>query len=334
MVFISKKHLLSILAVVCMVQPICGMQTTLKKPSRFSSVTRVLNSTKTKVVAGVIFAAYILHRSIQWHARNYSFRPLAVAGYDPVIKNPKGIVSIFVHGFGGHGGEARYLPQHCFYQDPSVKLNERVHGFDFQDSSRLSSAQQLPSCMGQDADIQKLKEAYDALVAKGYKVNFYGLSRGGAALASFLALYQPNNVNSAIFESPFDDLESVVKNKLIGIKHIPLVGSMTSAAATAIATSLPVGIQNYSAYRINPIDGAHKIPHNIPLLFISSKEDSLIPYTSTQALTEAIRKAGHPECDDMAVDKGDHCQILYGAEGHRVIGRIQKFLYDYSEPRK
>lgn len=246
-------------------------------------------------------------------------------GADAAIK------TLFVHGLGLGGAQQMqyYLKSEIFNNNDVCIEPDQCNPafFDFQDAGYVA-----PSYLGQSADIKKLKEEYDKIVASGHKVRLYGLSRGAATIINFLALYKPKNIVCAVIESPFDDLETIIEHKLnlVGVGHIPFVGPATCACITQLATVLPlpkqIDLRNHSVFDIYPKDVVHEIPHTIPLLFISSSQDWVIPQSSTQHLVDLLQMHGHKHCYHEQCAVGGHADIV--TQNDAIHGKIKSFLKD------
>lgn len=326
----SKKQVVTFLAIFCcwpgqsafdVSRLIQSVQSSLPH-----SIKRVLSSRSAKAV-GVTLATYGSYRLVQQYLRSRAISRL----YEQVqpeqkLEHANGVVTLFAHGLGGTNncGHA--------YKGGEIFSEDQLVSFDFQDSCEVRPT--CPSCLAQDADIAKLKEYYDGSV-KGWKrigtdnnVKLYGLSRGAATVLNFLAIHKPSNVACAVLESPFDDLETIVQGKLkaFGIGHIPIVGSMLSACITPILTALPVGLQNHTVFGVYPKDVVSNIPKDIPLLFISSKQDRLIPQQSTQNLVDILKKSGHKNVHNIVCNTGDHCKTVLHESNGQVREKVKEFM--------
>src|SRR3990167_3318812 len=289
---------------------------------RLACAAQARANTKTgRVLLGVTLA-YALHRGWQWYKRCHSFTP--IANSESVLPATAPVAALFAHGLGGDRDQAGSYSYNLRYHAANFA---EFHSFNFQDADTPPA----PACLGQLADILRLKAEYDRLVSAGYRVNLYGVSRGAVTVYNFLALYQPKNVHCAVLESPFDDLEAVIANWLLGVKHVPLLGGWCSASITGLITSVPLQrfgleLQHYSVYGINPCDVAQHIPQQIPLLFIACKGDNLIPHTSTMKLVTATQRAGHPHCYAIVTAYGSHANILWHSSATALGQAIVRFM--------
>lgn len=70
----------------------------------------------------------------------------------------------------------------------------------------------------------------------------------------------------------------------------------------------------------------------IPILIVCSKEDALIPSTSSIALFDALRKRGHKKAHLLVLDHGAHANILWGPDGHIYRNVVHAFYKLYGAP--
>jgi len=216
------------------------------------------------------------------------------------------IVTIFAHGLGGDATQGRYYhvdsnEQYSFIQTALITFNFKDAGNPFL------------SCLGQEADTACLHE-----ICKKYTCAILvGCSRGAATIANYLATYQPKNIVAAILESPFDQVSNVIKPRP-GLENLELIA--------------PSMYPNYKPNGLQPIKVAERIPHNIPILIVASKQDSLIPYTSTENLYNKIVASGHKKAHLLITKKGAHANILFEKNGYIFRDAVHAFFKEYDLP--
>lgn len=212
-------------------------------------------------------------------------------------------VTIYCHGLGGNKKEAQYF--HIQYGYQNAFIQGACESFDFKDVSNPNS-----SCLGQDVDIAYLHE-----VCKKYQhVQLFGISRGASTILNYAGLYQPSNIETMVLESPFDDVQTIIQR---------LTGAKSSD------TSM---YPNYDPQGIQPIKMVDKMPKNIPILIICSKQDTLIPVSSSANVYKKLRQTGHDKAHLLVVDHGVHANILNGKDGATVRNVIHAFFRAYNQP--
>lgn len=181
-----------------------------------------------------------------------------------------------------------------------------VHTFDYSNSKLLPKDQQVPSSIGQEADAERLAEEYFKLVEQGYRVIIYGASRGAATALMFMAFYQPINVDMAILEAPFADVEDVI-TACLNRAYLGFVPGLSTFF------NLVFGYyehKNYSTGGPTPKDIMADISHTIPLMFGCSLEDTFVPPNSTLKLPKLAQEGGHPYCWPVVLKYGYHAHLV------------------------
>lgn len=301
-----------------------------------SSIQRVLKSKPVLAVGAALAVgavAYKPYRLLQQYLRSRAIAGLKEAAQqgqqEQILEHPNiETKTLFAHGLGGEGTNCYYYKDaDVFHDDVNIEkpqFKRNLMHFNFQDTWYEGNK---PSCLAQDADINALKDWYDASVRENHKVILYGLSRGAATVLNFLAIHKPKNVACAVLESPFDDLETIVQDQLksFGIGYIPGLGTLASACITPIVTLYP-RLLNHTVFGVYPKDVVHEIPHDIPLMFISSKQDSLIPQSSTQNIVDIIKKSGHPQYHNIICNVGGHAGVTLS--NNQACKKAKAFMSD------
>jgi fermentation-respiration switch protein FrsA (DUF1100 family) len=179
-------------------------------------------------------------------------------------------------------------------------MPNRVHSFDFVDVHNVRQAG-----LAQEQDIRQLKAQIDA--KKDKNIVLLALSRGASTTISTMGTYRPQNVRAIIVESPFDDVRSVVSNQVSYARYIPGVTALGNLAAG-------IAFPHYSSCDLRPIDLVTNIPDRVPVLFICSKGDKLIPTWSSERLYEKLKnhrlKRGINNVYLLKTERGAHAHIL------------------------
>ena len=73
---------------------------------------------------------------------------------------------------------------------------------------------------------------------------------------------------------------------------------------------------NYKTNGQQPINSVVKIKNKqLPILIVCSKEDTLIPWTSSERLYKKFKEEGFVNCELVVVDRGPHGNILFAIDG-------------------
>jgi len=216
-------------------------------------------------------------------------------------------VTVFSHGLGGQGFHGGLY--HTSSGQPNAFIQGPMTYFDYDDVQKPIS-----SCLGQDADTASLHKACQPLA----KADLLGVSRGAATIVTYLAKYQPQNVELVIAESPFDSVEGIVDDRTYGS------GSLHHA--------LPLIFRNYNPNGAQPITNVERIDPEIPMLLICSEQDAVVPASSTKRLYYALRKANKPKVFLLETQYGDHANIIQGQDGTMVRNVVHAFYQTHGKP--
>ena len=231
---------------------------------------------------------------------------------------------LFSHGFGGVGDKAKR------YAADGILPTNTV-GFDYQDADlkvifgclKYGVGLKLwQSCLGQQADVERLLKAIEK---QEKPVVLFGESRGASTIIN-LARAIPDNVKAIVVDSPFDCIVNVVDYRM------GLWGANKVVDPKKITGLLPKILPNYKLDGPQPITSLEQFNehlHHIPILFICSKEDVKVPYSSSHALYKALKQRNHPMVHLLTFDKGEHGWMLEGPGGESYRNVVHAFFANY-----
>jgi len=233
------------------------------------------------------------------------------------------IEAIFAHGIADtHKQAYRY----------SIKevLTKPFLTFDFPDATEsFIRVKRQHTSLAQDNEIARLDEIYQKACAinKTGKIILFGLSRGASTILNFTATHQPKQVLALILESPFDCVESIIINKLKQFR-MP-VNDRTIAWGQKVMSFL---FSHYNPQGIHPVDVLDTIDKNIPIFIVCSKQDKLVPCTSSANIYKKFVESGHKKVHFLIVDSGNHSKILWDAQEEVYRHCTHAFYKKYNLP--
>ena len=182
------------------------------------------------------------------------------------------------------------------------------------------------STLGQENEIELLdknyRQACESLPDEDGLI-LMGVSRGAAVAANFVALNQPEKVRALILEAPFDNAINLAKNML---KKMPYGESL---APYFLSVAFPWHTQIGG---IHPENVVSSIPATMPILLISSEEDSTVPSSSVTHLFNILKDSGHTEVYLLVTERGSHAKVLWGPDGEQYQTVTHAFLARYGLP--
>jgi hypothetical protein len=232
---------------------------------------------------------------------------------------------IFSHGLGGCGHNIYYYTK----QNKDGKENPAYHfishhnicTFDYED------ADQNKINLAQEPDRVLLKQAHEEARLKNpeAKTLLFGVSRGGSCVLYYMGSEKPEDVNAIIVESPFAKVEDVIAH--YHLKKIP--GKRLRKWLARFFAFYLVPKLVYPSYKPNgpkPVEYVEHIPQTTSLLLVCSKEDHLVPATSTIKLYKKLKQAGHQNVYLLVLDHGEHAKLLRGRQGSIYQKTVHAFL--------
>ena len=175
--------------------------------------------------------------------------------------------------------------------------------------------------LGQQLDIDRLAMAYEETLHQIPDANIVlvGLSRGAATIINFVALHKPQHLKALILESPFDSYDSLIKHimKRFHLEYLPFfIGKMI------MHTRFPL----IDFEGIMPLKTAHWLPKELPMIFIHSKEDSVVPFESSVILYDIVCKNGNNNASFLQLEHGAHGKLMHGLQAELYQNTVKEFL--------
>lgn len=209
------------------------------------------------------------------------------------------IAYFFAHGLGGtHDAKYHYISEKillpaypCYaYNGPEV-----INGYEI-NVNKIA--------LGQHDDIAAAGNKLNSIPKEITSVGGFGVSKGAVTLINTAAILKPGQLKFLVLESPFADANDVAYHvgKSYGLEYIPFGGNIAKFALGNM-------YKNYNPDGIQPIKSVKKIP-NIPIIFIHSKKDKLIPINHSRKLYRELIKQGRTNVYLVEIERGNHANIL------------------------
>lgn len=158
----------------------------------------------------------------------------------------------------------------------------------------------------QDRDIQNHKRKYDACLnahPEAPKI-LYGVSRGAAttfrACARHGGLY--SDVRLVILEGCFDNVPHNLRARFPMICAVPGVYSLFHDFLTKVTC--------YKKDGGSPLEDVDRFPKHLPVAFITSEIDRVVPAECTKNLVQALVNAGHKEVYLLTLKSSSHSKYM------------------------
>lgn len=176
--------------------------------------------------------------------------------------------------------------------------------------------------LGQWKDINCLCKTYKKhrLDYPNTDIVLYGDSRGGTTIFNFIATHKPQRVKAAILEGVFDNIGHCIKHFLFSNK--------SPAQEEKIHNMLSFCIGNYDKNGICPRTLVNTISDDIPLLFVTSLKDGLVPPQSTMYLYTCLKARGFKKIHLLVLQKSLHpCYMIGDADDKNLYETVTHAFY-------
>jgi hypothetical protein len=252
----------------------------------------------------------LLYISIAWATNCLSQAVPNFHIYNNAVGSSKpSVVYLFSHGLGATHDQAKLFARiikdankraafnrYWFMEDP-------IAVFDFPDAKpQHNKFDRQVANLGQLKDIERLAYAYNETCK----------------------LY-PSRVSAVIVESPFDKIDNVIlnlfKNYYFGWLHKWFRELTAKLAFPAVDLN-----------GVFPIKTIADFPLNVPIIFVQSAKDTLIPLTCSRHLYKALKEAGHEHAYLFELEAGPHGNIIRGPQGQDYQDVIHAWLKLYNLP--
>lgn len=258
---------------------------------------------------------------------------LAVYTLVPTLCVSKNIVTVFSHGIADtwkqiHGYVKSYEKHDTIYHNERYILHTPCISFNYPDAStKFYRVNYNETSFGQENEIGRLNKAYNSTLLRhnNCDIILWGLSRGASNVLIFAGLYQLDNVKALILESPFFTMGEVIENIMIrkNLDWLPL-----SYGETLVEFIF----KKYTRYGHSPANCIENISKNIPIFIVCSREDLLVPHSSSMNVYKKLVESGHKHTYIFVTDFGRHAAILQGPDGEKYQWVINAFYKKYNLP--
>jgi len=221
-------------------------------------------------------------------------------------------VTIFSHGFGADYAQAN------FYK--TLFCSKNYIAFNYPDAPEKLFEKNTKTGLAQKSEMKALECALETAIDLEKPVVIYGVSRGASVIINVIGMrtFQKKplpEIRAIVLESPFAHCEDVING----------YASQFKLPAPFMRFLFKRFLKEYNSKKNAPIDWVHHMPKSIPILFISTKEDTIVPAASTQRLYQALCKDGHEHAYALVFDNGLHANLVWSIHGRDYATTLHAF---------
>lgn len=178
--------------------------------------------------------------------------------------------------------------------------------------------------LAQETDIfshQKKYTSWKKYDGKRNHLILWGVSRGGATTFNAIAKEKYPEVKLVVLEGAFDSIPNLIFNRASRYFKSNVVASCISCAISA-------GISFFTKYRNNgpsPITAVENFPEDIPVVFITSQSDAIVPCENTENLAYSLAKRGNNDVYLLKLKNSSHPDYMYDDKQDRET--YERFIH-------
>jgi hypothetical protein len=242
-------------------------------------------------------------------------------------------VTLFSHGIADTWKQVNwyiksYLKHDVRHYNDRVTIHTPFISFNYPDATnRFHRVNYNETSFGGKNEIRRLYKAYQKTNERFGQCDIilYGLSRGASNIVILAGTHQLDNVKALILESPYLTMAEVIAHMMTrrGLDWLPLSYGETIAEYT---------FRKYTRHGNSPDNCLKNIPQEMPIFIICSKEDHLVPASSSINLYKKLIESGHQHTYIFIADHGRHAAILKGPDGEKYEWIINAFYKKYNLP--
>lgn len=187
-----------------------------------------------------------------------------------------------------------------------LKYGVKVENISNRESVRGHYSPFSATNFAQNRDIQNHKRKYDACASvhpKAPKI-LYGVSRGAATTLRACALHAQDysDVRLVILEGCFDTVSHNLKARFPTLCALPGLYTLCHDLLSKVTC--------YKKDGGSPLDDVHRFPKHLPVVFITSEADKVVPSECTKNLVQAMVNAGHEEVYLLTLKESSHSKYM------------------------
>lgn len=211
-------------------------------------------------------------------------------------------------------------------QSPKVEKVPKVPEVEEPSSVRTHYINLFKFNFGQDGDLANHYDKYIGCVNEypDHDLILWGVSKGAATTLNALVKnnYETSKIKMVVLEGCFSDIESVFKHWVENRSYFDANFWLAKVFLWLLEKDL---LRYLISYRMNkdhdPVHILSSVPHNVPIVFITSAIDIVVPASQTVELYEKLRETGHPNVHLLILKNSRHHAYMFDDEEDRAAYR-------------
>ncbi|WP_419421221.1 hypothetical protein ACNVED_15235 (plasmid) [Legionella sp. D16C41] len=169
--------------------------------------------------------------------------------------------------------------------------------------------------IGQETDIQSHRKKYDAWLASKDKTNgliLWGVSRGTAATFCAFAKEKYPEVKLVVLEGAIDSVQNVIPGRVANTIPVDFISKKISNAITlGFSFFKKYNLMQYDPEGPSPLKSIEEFPEGVPVVFITSKKDTVVTCINTRNIAQALADKGKNDVYLLELEHSSHPNYMF-----------------------
>ncbi len=169
--------------------------------------------------------------------------------------------------------------------------------------------------IGQETDMQSHRKKYDDWLTKKDKTTglvLWGVSRGTAATFCAFAKEKYPEVKLVVFEGAIDSVQNVIPSRVADTIPVDFLSKpVMSAITSGFSFFKKYGLMQYDPQGPSPLKSVEEFPEGIPVVFITSKKDTVVTCKNTENIARALAKKCKNDVYLLELERSSHPNYMF-----------------------
>lgn len=169
--------------------------------------------------------------------------------------------------------------------------------------------------IGQETDMQSHRRKYDSWLASKDKTQgliLWGVSRGTAATFCAFAKEKYPEVKLVVLEGAIDSVQNVIPSRVTHTIPVDFVSKkITSAINSSFSFFKKYNLMQYDPQGTSPLTSVEEFPEGIPIVFITSKKDTVVTCKNTKNIAQTLADKGKNDVYLLELECSSHPNYMF-----------------------
>lgn len=169
--------------------------------------------------------------------------------------------------------------------------------------------------IGQETDLLSLQRKYESWKKRQDRTEGfigYAVSKGTIPFLTYQEVL--SEMRLLVLEGAVDSIPNVLPKRIFNtVKSETVAKHVMTVVNSAFSFFEKKKVFKYSSTGSSPLDCVERFPQNVPIVFISSKKDEVVPFENTKRIAQALKDRGK---NDVYFIELEHSRHAYYTTDH------------------